>query len=285
MKNRKPIAVAACTIAALAIAAAVTFPGLEKRKVLSSKTRHSVAQQREVDHFLALLNDGIKALKRKDYSAAESLLSTAKKARPDNLTVEMSLARVYDATHRDQEAYEAYKRVLHPTNGSSTFEIDPQVLARYGDLCIEFAKPSEARRAYAAAISGKDLAGAHMPSVDADTKSLGASAHRVASERLLVQGDSAEAEKELLIANSADPNDWQSQYYLGVAQSMLGKTEAAKTAFAAAERIAPAKDLAKLRRRRAVLGIGQDATTNVIEIHGKTATLKEVPLEFKPKTR
>lgn len=86
---------------------------------------------------------------QKDALEAERLLKDALAIDPEDPFVMSHLARIYRATGRESDEYKTLTRLMNPPpTTSSTFEEDPSLLLRWGDLAKTRHDPRTANEAY-----------------------------------------------------------------------------------------------------------------------------------------
>lgn len=67
---------------------------------------------------------------------------------PDNAFILQDLGRLFEDCGRPREAFEAYKRIVHPSRGLSSFQSDPGFLVPYSELAERLREGQEASIAY-----------------------------------------------------------------------------------------------------------------------------------------
>ncbi|GEM_PF-6265563 len=161
------------------------------------------------------------------------------------------LAQLYDEQGRDREAYVNYRAVLRATDGWSSMQEDPRVLARYGDLSARLGFTDEARQAYqAAAAQARHSVGPDEPLAEPRTSSqnsLKAAAHLAAALRFGSHGEVDSELRELNVSAEADPSNWAARYYRAREFARLGRLSEAKQEALKAKRLAPARNQASVQ--------------------------------------
>ncbi|GEM_PF-2479507 len=161
---------------------------------------------------------GRQAQERGDFALAEHEYQNAV-ARDGGPFLRIRLARLYDATGRDRDAYVQYRAILRasPEAGSSSSQDDPRVLAHYGELCLEFGDRNEARAAYVAAITQSTCGTSHLEPKIAPRN---ASFDAVRAAALLAWamksgsiGDTKTQTARLEAAERIDPANWMVRFY------------------------------------------------------------------------
>lgn len=190
----------------------------------------------------SLLDRAAQAEATGDPKQAEDLYRRAIANRPDLLLLRTRLARFYDRSQRDHDAFVEYRALVvgRPDVWCSDQE-DPIVLARLGDLSAKFETLDSAKRAYASAATRSDRDDRWEPAPTPRNASLGslkAAAHVAAALRYCGTGDRGNEIRELEASIAADKAYWVSRFYLARAYKRVGRREEASYEADEAHRLA-----------------------------------------------
>ena len=189
--------VLATSIAALALGGAILdaflFPIFAQVKVGNHHGRTS-AQRAIARRHNETLRKADESIRFHDYRAAEALYATLRGESPDDPDITMRIARLYDLQGRDREALEQYRRAFEGQGGFSR-SVEPDFLARYGELLTRFGDEARAREAYREAAATRDRL-------------------KAAQE----EAAQAQAAEERARNPLGSPNDWEAGFYASFAR-------------------------------------------------------------------
>jgi tetratricopeptide (TPR) repeat protein len=113
----------------------------------------SVELNKQIDESRDMHRRGDSAVKEGNYHEAVGYYEKAMSIMPNDMVTLNDLAKIYDRLGHRQKAYESYKLlVLCPPGTVSSTQNDPQVLARYGEYCLQRGDRDEAEFAYKLAL-------------------------------------------------------------------------------------------------------------------------------------
>lgn len=235
-----------------------------RRGVTSSRRDPSPEEAARMQRITELLEQGDEAIEKGNFKLAEGILIEACKVDKGPF-IHIHLARLYDRMGEYKAALVNYKICLRATEGWSSMQEDARLLARYGDLCVNFGDTDEAMQAYAVASrQSNNTVGPDEPKPELRNMSLStlkSSAHLAAALRDGSHGNFDSELRELQISEKADSANWVTHYYLTRDWARRRRYDEAKREVSLLKRLAPRDRADQVNSMIQIQGLGNVLAT------------------------
>ncbi len=212
-----------------------------------------------------MLRRGCDAQARGDFAFAErAFQDAADRERNDYSLPRLRLVRLYDLMGRDRDALTQYRTLLRAEPECEK----PEILARYGELCLEFGDRMEARAAYTLAVERCVYGGEgniNAPKIAPRNASFDAvRAAALLCWAMKVISYDEKAQKPLLeAAERIDPANWIVRFYrASTLSSYFDSRDEAQREADKALSLAPSTERARILRMMEVSGLELPQPTN-----------------------